>query len=116
MLHRIERVYEAELRNIVAFQRRVLEFACLPTLTAPLARAEADVHFGAQTDWFWSNTSLHPLVRTVNRIVRGNAALSQRVIAAFDDDVAFDTRIDDAIFRFSCRTLPNGVRDTDLFK
>lgn len=111
MLHRIEPACEPELRNVVAFQRRVLAFACLPTLTVPLEKPEAEAHFGAQAAWFWSHTSLRPFVEAVNAAVRTNAALLARVLAAFDNDAAFDARTNDGNFRFACCALPVAARD-----
>jgi len=109
MLHHINLAADAELRNVLAFQRIVLRFALLPRLSVPLLRAEANTHFGARADWFWRHTSLHQPLTALNAVVRNNATLSARVLNAFDNDVGFDNQINNSRFAFACNTLPPQV-------
>jgi len=119
MLHPINPAAEAELRNVLAFQRRVLEFALLPALTVQrvpqqngkvLVRAEVDGHFAANADWFWTHRSLHQPVADLNQAVGADAALAARVLASFDNDAGFDRHTDDPAFAFACSALPDPPR------
>lgn len=110
MLHRISPAAEAELRNVVTFQRRVLIFACSPNLTVPLARAEMDAHFNAQADWLWRHKSLHRPITRLNAAVRATPALRVDLLAAFENDVAFASHVDDPTYAFACCRLGADVK------
>lgn len=107
MLHRISPAAEAELRNVVTFQRKVLAFACSLTLTVPLTRAEMDVHFDAQ---LWRHKSLHTPITRLNAAVRATPALRVELLAAFENDVAFDSHVDDPTYAFACCRLGADVK------
>jgi hypothetical protein len=117
MLHPIEPVLEQELLAVVAFQRKVVEFVCRRDLAIRrtvkdkprFERVQVDAHFGAQADWVWMHTSLCSLVSALNVAVRDDPDLRRRTVCAFDHDVAFDTHLDDAAFRFSVCALPQKV-------
>lgn len=114
MLHPISPVLVEPLRAVLAFERSVLEFACRSDLaiTQPaqgkprFQRGQIDSHFGASADWVWSHTSLCSPVDAVHKAVQGNPGYRQQVLAAFDNDVAFDQHIDDHGFQFAVRRLP----------
>ena len=105
MLHPIKPAAEVELRNIIAFQRKVLEFACLPTLN--FDHDQVDAFFGIQSNWFWAHTSLHSLVKNLGARIDSinDPNLGSLILAAFDNDVGFDKRIDDPTFAFACCQL-----------
>jgi hypothetical protein len=111
MLHRINPAAEAELRSVVAFQRKVLTFARSPALTVPLNRGEVDAHFDTQADWFWRHKSLHDPVTKLNAAVRAAPALAIELLTTFDNDVAFDAHLDDPAYAFACCRLRADVKD-----
>ena len=110
MLHPIKPAAEVELRNVIAFQRKVLEFACLPTLN--FDRAKVDAYFGIQANWFWTHTSLHSLVKGLGSEIDSinDPNIGIFILAAFDNDVGFDKRIDDPTFAFACCELDIRIR------
>jgi hypothetical protein len=111
MLHPINPAAEVELRNVLAFQRRVLEFALLPGLTIPLVRQEVNVHFGANAPWFWRHRSLRAPVVALNALVRADQPLAAQILAAFDNDLEFDQHTNDPAFAFACFALPEPPRE-----
>jgi len=110
MLHPINAAAEAALRNVLAFQRKVLAYACQPTLGVPLSRQEMDAYFGEQAGWLWRHESLHSPITNLNAAVRGDGEVRGRVLAAFDNDVAFDAHVDDPAFKFACCQLSAGMK------
>ncbi len=106
MLHKISSSFDAELRNVMAFQRAVLVFACDLGTTTPLLKTEVVARFGPTADWLWAHNSLHQPMVDLNLAVRASPALAARIIAAFDNDIGFDARIADGTFGFACCALP----------
>jgi hypothetical protein len=111
MLHRINPAAEAALRNVLAFQRKVLAYACRTDLTVPLTREEMNEYFGPQAEWLWKHWALRGRITKLNEVVRTNENTSAGILAAFDNDVIFDAHIDDPAFEFACCGLGADVKD-----
>lgn len=121
MLHKLKLPNNTELRNVMAFQRDLLGFACDPTISRPVNtafdRAEVEDRFVARWPTFWQSiyhgklTAFGTAIKNLNDMVRGNNALASSVLNAYDNDVQFDTRFNDPTFAFQFPTLPTNVRD-----
>jgi len=106
MLHLVKPSAEAELRSVLAFQRKVLAFACQPMLTAPLKLVQINAFFGEQGNWFWRHTSLHGPVEELNAALKADPGLASVIMTSFDNDVDFDIHVNDPVFAFACCRLP----------
>lgn len=121
MLHKLHRPNDIELRNVMAFQRDLLAFACDPHISRPadtaFDRAQVESKFVARWPTFWQSiyhgklTAFGTAIKNLNDMVRGNNALASAVLNAYDNDVQFDTRFNDPTFAFQFPTLPTNVRD-----
>jgi len=110
MLHVIKPSSEAELRAVLAFQRKVLAFGCDPTLRVPLEPDRMNAFFGEQADWFRRHSSLHKPVEELNTVLKAMPELSSAIMKAFDNDVVFDMHVNDPGFTFACCRLDAQVQ------
>lgn len=121
MLHKLNLPNDTELRNVMAFQRDVLRFACDPTINRPadttFDKAEVEGQFVARWPTFWQSiyhgklTAFGTAIKNLNDFVRDNNALASDILNAYDNDIQFDTRFNDSTFSFQFPLLPTNVRD-----
>jgi hypothetical protein len=110
-----------ELQAILRFQREVLEFACTLTNSSLLSEASVKAGFVNTGGWLcgrlWENRKPLPFWSTLVAVidhVKGDAALRQLIMEAFDHDITFNLNLNDGGFHFSYNTKRLDAKTTEI--
>lgn len=94
------------MNAILAFQRRVLAFACNARTTLPLTQNALRSEFGNQIgDWIRRKTSFCTQLEGLIKHVQSAPGAGARILAAFDHDVVFVDHLNDSNYQFHYHTV-----------
>ena len=118
MLYRLNSCTQTELRNIMAFQRQVLEFACDINIANPITKNDIDTKFGNNADWLWdkfhdennNKNNIYGNIGNLNVIVKTTPVLATQILNVYDHDCLFDRHINNGAYIFQFSTLPVAVK------
>lgn len=122
MLHRVNPPHCLnELQAILRFQREVLDFACAVTNSSLLDEALIRGTFVNNGVWLcgrlWERGEPLPFRSRLAAVidhVKGNAALRQLILEAFDHDITFNVNVNDGDFHFSYNTKKLDAETTEI--
>ena len=122
MLHRVNPPQCLnELQAILRFQREVLDFACTVTNSSLLDEALIRGTFVNNGVWLcgrlWERGEPLPFRSRLAAVidhVKGNAALRQLILEAFDHDITFNVNVNDGDFHFSYNTNKLDAKTTEI--